>query len=260
MGLSHRQLALAKERFDARLAERYTQLRRTREDIHEKAALQGVSRSSAVTHALFDRAVSEIRIIALLAWNDLQYVLSQLGATLVYADDLKRAVREFIQPAVEEINGIYTQTAFAMPGDKPDLLREVEPVLRPVFADIDIFTAALAIERREPASQINFYAPVQTVVTGPEAAVTVQYVTDNRARIIELLTRVEAIAAESREPDAKNAADLASDIKAEVERDRINPLKLPDMLRALSSAVQTVGSLRPAYDLLTSMLAALHLG
>jgi hypothetical protein len=111
-----------------------------------------------------------------------------------------------------------------------------------------------------PNSSMNFYGNVGAVQTGLYATAHVQIGAADSARLVEALEGLrEALpSAADMAPDAREqSAGLVTDIIAAARVDKPNRLTLNSLFMGLAVTVQTVASLRPAWDAVRQAAAAI---
>lgn len=254
---------LAKNRFEARVESHLSEMRKERAEVHAHAGSGGFGRSSYVSNRMFEISTTAVQRLAKVAWDDLVYVCRRLG--IEYSNDLalelKSAVRGMLGPVSDRIDKQYTTSIKGMPGSRQDLEHEFEVALKPIEADIEIFAAELEKAGRshnpEEAAKnvLNFYSPVGTVVTGEYANVNIQYLKENRQNVIAAMQAVRSSVEAAGEDVPTTIAQLADEVEAEVQKDNPNPKRIAAALKGLGGAIQTIASMRPAYNAVKTVAA-----
>jgi hypothetical protein len=99
---------------------------------------------------------------------------------------------------------------------------------------------------------INVAGNVGVVMTGSHAVAHVNMGAHEKERLVEAVRAFEKAIAENQElaPDTReSAADITKDIVTAVEAAKPNPSKIGGLLSGLATTVQTVASLRGAWEL-----------
>ena len=144
-----------------------------------------------------------------------------------------------------------------------------EQALMKVDAEIDLFVLSLLRQtearegKTESSGQIfNFYSPIGAIQTGPSATANVvmnlsprdrEALREALERVKEGLSIVEHLPGHPKE----EVLDLVEEAKTEVGKPRPNGMRLGSVLMAVGTAIQTVGSLQPAYQALKAALLPL---
>src|SRR5262249_18894583 len=137
-----------------------------------------------------------------------------------------------------------------------------ELALAQADAEIDLATASLLrrAEREGARTVYQFYAPVGAVVSGIRASASVvQNIGGSErtelASALDKLRDALARAEELGEQPKGELLDVVHDARAELERPQPNGVRLTSLLYGLGAAVQTVGSIEPAYHALKAAAA-----
>ena len=247
--------------FEGRLPDRWTALERSKAKIMQEAGMRNALQSSSVIWSIFNLFSTEFKVLATLAWQDLHRVNELIGfeATPALPDDLKAAVRSSLTPLFTRIEELYKESLRFQQSAIPPLAPALEEALLPVDAEIDLYAAwksksAPPTPPTAPQPTIfHIYSPVGAIVSGASAQVTVQQIHDYRPVIIQALDLLREVAAGI--PDYNDIVDLAAEAETEVKRETPNPLKVKSLLGGLASAIQTIASLRPAYEAIKSAAA-----
>jgi len=236
-------------------------------------AARGLGRSGAIVQRVYELCSRDVEIRTLLIWQTLVRVLSQVGVR--YSDDLaadlKQEIRKYLSSILEHPNDclqkIVQQIGIGMA--TPLLSDAREQAFMKVDAEIDLFVLSLlrqteARERKtESSGQIfNFYSPIGAIQTGPSATANVvmnlshldrEALREALERVKEGLSIVEDLPGHPKE----EVLDLVEEAKTEVGKPRPNGMRLGSVLMAVGTAIQTVGSLQPAYQALKAALLPL---
>lgn len=263
---------LADKMIRIQFEEREEQLRRDIDLAQSKMAIKGLGHGSAVVRAVYDLCAHDVEIRALIVWQNLVRVLSNAGVlpSEGLAEDLKEAVLKYVPSIysypheclekVVRLIGIGSANPLTVPRDR---------AVMKVNAEIELFV--LSLHRRTEAKEkqgespqpvFNFYSPVGAIQTGPGATATVVQMLgpqDREAlrnaldRLKQDLTEVEKLPGYEKD----EVLDFIEEGRAEVEKARPNSMRLTSVFSAIATAIQTAGSLQPAYQVLKAALLPL---
>jgi len=262
MPLDTEVVARAKALFDACLCDRRKALEHAKAVLMNRAGARNLGQSSYVVNEVLRLCSDELKVLANLAWQDLHRTLELLGSQgqPPVAQDLETAVHALVKAEYPAIESFYSNAVQHQPGTKAALRPELDCALRSVDAEIGLYAAWKQRALREAGEQggptiLNFYSPVGAVVTGEHAQVTVQQILEQRAAILQALEQVRSAASESSEPQAGQIVEVVAEVVDEVKKEQPNPIKVRGALVGLAGTIQTLASLRPAYDFLKSAAA-----
>ena len=235
-------------------------------------AARGLGRSGAIVQRVYELCSRDVEIRTLLIWQTLVRVLSQVGVR--YSDDLatdlKQEIRKYLSSILDYANDclqkIVQQIGIGMATSLSDVR---EQAFMKVDAEIDLFVLSLLRQtearegKTESSGQIfNFYSPIGAIQTGPSATANVvmnlshldrEALREALERVKEGLSIVEDLPGHPKE----EVLDLVEEAKTEVGKPRPNGMRLGSVLMAVGTAIQTVGSLQPAYQALKAALLPL---
>ena len=253
--------------------ERQGQLQRDIALAQSQMVARGLGRSGAIVQRVYELCSRDVEIRTLLIWQTLVRVLSQVGVR--YSDDLaadlKQEIRKYLSSILEHPNDclqkIVQQIGIGMA--TPLLSDAREQAFMKVDAEIDLFVLSLLRQtearegKTESSGQIfNFYSPIGAIQTGPSATANVvmnlshldrEALREALERVKEGLSIVEDLPGHPKE----EVLDLVEEAKTEVGKPRPNGMRLGSVLMAVGTAIQTVGSLQPAYQALKAALLPL---
>ena len=211
-------------------------------------------------------ALVTFKLRAQIVWQNLQKVLSQTGITpsAELSSELKQEVLKYSEAIYTEASDKFQYiaglvgipTGYSMPEAR-------ERALAKVTAEIDLFSLSLTRRAEAQNSQsapiVNFYSPVGTVQTGPNAtANVVQNINpvDKEVLLRALDAVKQGIASIDRLPvyPKQEIIELVDEAHVEVGKPTPNVTKLGAIMFAVATAIQTVGSLQPAYQTLKDAL------
>ena len=235
-------------------------------------AARGLGRSGAIVQRVYELCSRDVEIRTLLIWQTLVRVLSQVGVR--YSDDLatdlKQEIRKYLSSILDYANDclqkIVQQIGIGIATSLSDVR---EQAFMKVDAEIDLFVLSLLRQtearegKTESSGQIfNFYSPIGAIQTGPSATANVvmnlshldrEALREALERVKEGLSIVEDLPGHPKE----EVLDLVEEAKTEVGKPRPNGMRLGSVLMAVGTAIQTVGSLQPAYQALKAALLPL---
>lgn len=226
--------------------------------------MDGLGRSGPHIKAACDLCAHDIELRALIVWQNLLRVLSQAGVlpSETLADDLKDAVSKYAEEIFAEPHGRLEKLIHNIGSAyRPSLTDARERALRKIHAEIDLFVLGLNRLKESQSSQsgLVFNAPVGAVLTGPNATANVfQTITqqDRHALLAAVdlvrkgLANVERLPAHPKE----DIVELVDEAELETKKSKPNNSKLLSIFMTVATAIQAVGSLKPAYDALKTAL------
>ena len=123
----------------------------------------------------------------------------------------------------------------------------------------------MGLERQQNATNnqsrgvYNFYSPVGSVQTGPNAVATVvqNLGSQDREALLQALDVVKrALGTIEGLPGSLKGEiiELVTEAQTETAKERPNGTRLQSILTAIATAIQTVGSLQPAYQVFKTAL------
>ncbi len=190
-------------------------------------------------------ACHELTVRAEIIWRIIQQYRRLFGEPdEALIADLTRQLHDHISAQVNDV--------LKLTGPQP--LAECRDQLIKKFSN----QALLFVEelKREPAAgaaggMTNFYGPVGAVQTGPHATAHVHIDAAGTARLLDALEKLRdelPKAADMVLDEREQGTELVRDIMAAAQAPKPNSSKLSGLLMGLSLLVQTVASLRPAWD------------
>lgn len=255
-------------------AECSEQLQRAILKVQNEFSARGMGRSGAVVKEVHDLCARDVEIRVLIIWQNIQRVLSTAGVKVsdTLAEDLKTEVLKY-QQAVQAEPGEYLQTVIRNvgigSGFADSLTESWTRAVAKVSFEIELF--ALSLERQvkvkvgnDNSSQTHVYvtAPVGIIQTGPNATASiVQSLTlqDREVLANALDLVIDSITALDRLPvhPKEDVVELVVEAKRELEKTKPNNTRLNAIFTTVATAIQTVGSVQPAYYALKTALLPL---
>jgi hypothetical protein len=131
--------------------------------------------------------------------------------------------------------------------------------LTEISAEADLYVLA---SRRpaagSPGQVFNVSGPVGALVTGSHATVTQNFGPQERAVIIRALDQLEAHVPQLPEGVVqREVSELLTEARSETTKPEPNVLRLQGVLTVLATSIQTIASVRPAYEAMKGALALL---
>ena len=238
---------------------------------------RGVFQSSMTIKGIQDLCTQGIKNRSLLLWKILYRAITTSGISFSeeLADELKEIVNIYLPESIKEIKNIFQ---IEVPKMKPEgLLSPFEGSLdeaynislQKVHAEIDLFVQSVKgkerlSERGAKSYEFHFYSPVAAVQTGDYSTVNVSQRIDTEARekmrkvlkdVEEAISKIDALPNHPKD----EILEIVKEGQLEIEKAKPNKTKLGGLLATISMAVQTVGSIKPAYELL-KQVSATYLG
>jgi len=227
---------------------------------------QGMGHSSVAVGTVAHICATEARAAVQLAWQNIWRVALNIGVepSEDLAPQLKAAIRsqteEHFRRLIETVE--LRQRGVSYPELHTQLRKARDLMLAQVEAEVDLAVASLKrkTEREGVPSVFQFYAPVGAVLSGANASASVVQHLGAQQKS-ELTTALERLADaieradEFRDQAKDDVMELVQEARGEVDRARPNRLHLASVLLGIGQAVQTAGSVAPAYGLLKSAAA-----
>jgi hypothetical protein len=265
----------ARDRILLEIGEQNTRLQAEIGRIRAEMAARGVLNSGMTLQRVAQACANAARDRGQLAWQILFRFVTTTGVRYHdgLADDLKALVSEFLPPTLVDLKGYPIHEAKRLGNEKAtaQLVQIVESArtvaLAKIKNEIDLFTVslnsrqAMSVEKTD-AQVFNIYSPVGSIQTGANAVAYVTQIIDasTKERLNDALAAVEeALATIDELPTHPKAEiiEIVREAKTEVAKAEPNATKLRSLLGTTATAIQTVASMKPAYELLKTGLAYL---
>jgi hypothetical protein len=249
--------------------ERKEQLHRDITFVQARFSARGLGTSSLVIEEVYNLCARDIELRALIVWQNLHRVLSQVGisASPQLGTELKKEVLRYLDiiysPAHDALQKIVRNIGIGMADSLTDAR---DRAVAKVDAEIDLYILSLKRQaeaqkgrRKSSRSVFNIYSTVGAIQTGPNATANVVQTissTDRDALVKALdsvrsgLTEIESLPAHPKH----DIVELVAEADSEVRKARPNQTRLRSMLLDIATAIQTVGSLQPGYQTLRAAL------
>jgi hypothetical protein len=253
--------------------ERSEQLRRDIQLAVNQMTMKGV-RGSSLVQRVHDICARDIEIRTLILWQTIRRVLGDVGAqpSVSLADELKDAIRGYVGQITkfptEQLERVASNAGF----QASSLIDARNRAIEKVFAEIDLFTLSLlsrAEAKKESqkgdAFQPRFYisqSTIGSIQTGPSATATVVMNIGSEQRE-ELLRALDLLKQELSTVDdipghsKEEVSEIAEELENELQKDKPNRIRISTLFTSVATAIQTLGSLQPAYQAIKSALGAI---
>jgi hypothetical protein len=274
--LDQETIRLARDRIHLEIREQNARIGNEIQRRLAEMSARGVLNSGITLDRVASLCADAAKDRAQLAWLTLHRFVTTSGVRHYagIANDLKEIVAEFLPLALGDLKGYVTDIARRL--SNPDFIAQAEQRvaagraagLEKVNSEIELF--AVSIKRQQDAAQskgesqiFNIYSPVGSIQTGPNAVAFVTQTIDaaTRKQITSALNVVEEMLAATDSLPAYPKAEvieIVREAKGELAKPEPNTTKLRSLLSTTATAIQTVASMKPAYELLKAGLA--HLG
>lgn len=242
--------------------------------VKNEMSARGMLSSSATDVNIVNLCSQSIRNRAQLVWQTLFRFITTSG--LSYSDDLstdlKKIIEEYLPESLNDFRGIIERN---IPRTSiktihkliEDLSFARAHALNKVGTEIDLFIHSLkkksAINEGDNKGNIfNIYSPVGSIQTGDNAIANTTQIIDADLRqqfsnilnnIAERLSEIESL------PTCPKSeiVELIIDGQTELKKDKPNSTKLRSLFSTIGVSIQTVASLKPAYDTFKQLLTFL---
>lgn len=266
---------IARERVELEVAEQTARLNEEIEHIKEEMHARGLHSSGMTLKRITEACVYAVRNRAHLVWQTYFRFLTITGISYsnTLTNELKDLVSGHLPEELEDLKGYVKQNAdligFSNLFDSmaPELDSARVAVLAKIGTEIDLFVHALRRQQEvkvggEAPTVFNIYSPVGSIQTGSYATANVSQNLDAdvRAELSKALSQISTMLAGSnivlQQPKAE-IVELVDDGQKELKKNSPNLTKLRSLLSAVGSAIQTVPSMKPAYETLKQALTFL---
>lgn len=210
--------------------------------------------------AMVDVIARECDIRAMLVWGVLSRVLGtqsiRIGPRL--GPHLKGLVEEWFEKYSDDLKTAYEYSTKSKntPSSIPALETLKANALAKVRSEIDIqLMAAERTQQTTGQSTVNIYQPFGIIQTG--AGATASFSITHDANAMEALNKaldaVQDALAQTHElarAEQAQVSELVAEVKAELQKPAPNGLRVRSALSGIGMAIQTLGSMAAAYNLL----------
>ena len=259
---------MVRDQFD----DRREQLRLEITEVQNEASNRGSARSGSAIKKICDLCAHDIKVRTVIVWQTLLKVLSQTG--IVPSEGLAQELKSLVAGYESAITVVALQhsdqaVAGTTINSRESLEAALNKAMTKVYTEIDFFILSLVrsneareTERGSPQPIFNFYSAVGAVQTGSSATanVAINIGPEDREALFRALDLVKSALAGVQSLPANPPAEiieLVDEVKSEIEKPKPNGTRLGSLALTIATAIQTVGSLQPAYQTLKAALLSL---
>jgi hypothetical protein len=273
--LDEQVVRLARDRIRLEISDQNARLEKDINRIKAEMNARGMLNSGNTLVRIATLCADAARDRAQFAWQTVYRFVTTAGVRYYdgLGQELKSLVDEFLPAVLGDLRSYPTQEAHRMNvvNAIPQLQQIVDAgrasAVAKVHNEIDLFVVSLKNRQSSAAEKgdsptFNIYSPVGSIQTGANAVAYVTQTIDasTRQKLTEALVAIEeglaSIDALPAHPKAE-VVEVVKEAKAELAKAEPNSTKLRSLLSATATAIQTVGSMKPAYELLKTGLAYL---
>jgi hypothetical protein len=265
-------IRIARDRTQLEIAEQNARIKEEIERIKAEMSARGTLHSSMTLKRITDICADAVKTRGQLAWQTYFRFLTTAGISHsdILANKLKELVSYHLPEQLGDLKGYVKQNAdlVGSPNLFDGLAHELDKAraatLAKVGTEIDLFVHSLRKKEEmkiegKSSTVVNIYSPVGSIQTGDYATanVTQHLDADVRAALSEALNQIAATLADSNialpQPKAE-IVELVDEGQQELKKNTPNITKLRSLLSAVGGSIQTVASMKPAYETLKQAL------
>jgi hypothetical protein len=261
---------IAKDRIRLEITDQTENMHREISRIKSLAAANHSLQSGSTFSQIKELCILTIKNRAQMAWQTYFRFLTTAGISYsdTLADELKSMVAKHLPEGM--FNNLMKETAELVRSPRlfsnTDLEQARKNALRKIGTEIDLFVYSLKtkteIKDKESSIIQNFYAPVGAIQTGDSsiANVTQSIDTEVREQLRQVLDEISSMVSKGSIdlPYPKNEIiEIVLEGQEELKKESPNITKLRGMLSAVGTAIQTIASMKPAYEALKQALTYL---
>jgi hypothetical protein len=261
---------LAREGIEIAVEERWAPLEMEVSKASSEFATAGRAGSGSMYLHIFELYQNELDIQVSMAWGQLQKVLATVGIGSMdhLATDLKAFMAETFEWITSGLCDRLRHSPFLRQG-RDHVVRFDERkahAIRKVYSEVDLFVAGLEqaarVAQNGGATHVNIYgSQVGILQTGASstASMTVHLDSTSKQEITKALNTVEKALGEAAHVpfDRGEISEMIRESQSELDKPRPNVSRLRSLMQGVATSIQTVASLRPAYDAIKGGLALL---
>lgn len=265
-------LKITDERIKIEIEQQNQHLRDEIKRVSAEMAARGLGHSGAMIGSISKLYKQYIKNQAHLIWQTLFRFITTSGISYSesLASDLKEIVSKYLPESFPDFKNYILKSASHFGSD--NIYNEVESdlastrghTLRLIGTEIDLFVYSLREKSKIKESDnkstiLNIYSPVGSIQTGDNAMANIIQNIDTDLKL-QLDDTLKVIADGLEQLDALPAHqkheinDIVSEGREELKKDKPNSLKLKSLLTTIGTTIQTVASMKPAYDTLKQLL------
>lgn len=265
---------IARKRIMLEIEDQSIFLRDQIDRLKNEMSAKGMFGSGVTGRKIIDLCSQSIRNRAQLVWQTLFRFITTSGIS--YSDnlssELKNIVAEYLPESLNNFKDVIERNipstgVETIPRLMEDLSVARIHALSTINTEIDLFVHSLEkrnqiIEDDKKATIVNIYSPVGSIQTGDNAIANVTQIIDSdlRQQFASVLNNISEglLSLESLPTFPKNEIEeLIIDGQSELKREKPNSTKLRSIFSTIGASIQTVASLKPAYDTLKQLLTYL---
>ncbi|PYJ67928.1 MAG: hypothetical protein DME76_14015 [Verrucomicrobia bacterium] len=260
---------LARRMILAQFEDRKKEVQRAVVQLADQFRTAGALSSGRFVVELRECCAREVEIRAKLTWHALLRVMSNLGVKA--SEDLSVALQSEVEgysaqtlPDLEMIMASHKRHGSSVIAEP--LSSAWGLAMRKIYVEIDLFVSSLRARvesnelRESQKTTLNIYSPVGVIQTGSGAMTNISYSLDAGERdvLVRALDLVkESLATGEHVGVREEISELIEEARAEVGKPKPNGMRLQSVLTGIAGAIQTAGSLQPAYQALKAALLPL---
>lgn len=251
--------------------ERREQFKRDVEMAQAKASARGMGSSGPVIMEVYGLCAHDIEVRTQIVWQNLRKVLLETG--IVPSEVLAQELKDFVKS--------HTAAIIAVPSEHYERVvrntginrhysidTALQRAIDKVNAEIDFLVLSLMRRQQADANHPGSQQPifnigsVGAIQTAPSATanITMNIGSEDREALLCALALVkEGLAGVESLPAHPTAEiiELVDEVKSEIEKPTPNGTRLGSLALTIATAIQTAGSLQPAYQTLKAALLSL---
>jgi hypothetical protein len=264
---------MARERIEVAIDERWSPLARETSEIKSRMISRGVFRSSMTANEFLELYRNELDIQASMAWGQLKTVLMTVGVRDLseFGTDLKSFIEEMINwltadlmKRLEEVFRPFEKMSRGAANPQDHLEKAKTHAIRKIYTEIDLFEAALTQKGQAAEDPGGTHVTISGGQVGilqtgafSTASMVVRLDSTSKQEIAKALGAVEKALEEAAHVpfDRAEISEMIRESKSELGKPRPNVPLLRSLMQGVATSIQTVASLRPAYDAIKGGLA-----
>ncbi len=265
-------IRIARNRTQIEISEQNARIKEEIERIKAEMSARGTLHSSMTLKRITDICADAVKTRGQLTWQTYFRFLTTAGISHsdTLANELKELVSYHLPEQLGDLKGYVKQNAdlVGSPNLFDRLAHELDKAravtLAKVGTEIDLFVHSLRKKEEmkiegKNSTVVNIYSPVGSIQTGDYATanVTQHLDADVRAALSEALNQIAVMLADSNialpQPKAE-IVELVDEGQQELKKNTPNITRLRSLLSAVGGSIQTVASMKPAYEMLKQAL------
>jgi hypothetical protein len=267
---------LARKKVKIQLDQRHNQFRQEVSRVTNEMASRGILYSTIALGKLYKTFADEIDTEASIAWLEFKNVLSAIDVhpseelTYHLKQDAEKILRAIMNDLTTDLSKLTNSIMSISPQEIDNLIGKLtntqNKALERINNEIELFVLSLsrAKEKDGPTDSaknvINVTGNVGAIQTGPNAKANVTQIIgsqDQEALLTALDNVKKYLESEATLPGLtkEEAVELIEESRIEVNKPNPNSTRLKTSLMSIAVSIQTVASLKPAYEVIKSALS-----